>query len=188
MRMDDQVFTALRRIPLFEGASKEEFQVERLGGLTNLVYRVDRNGETFALRIAGEGTEDYIDRKVEGHNARVAAGAGVSPEVLFFDEADGLMLTAFLHGCATMTPETFPKTPGAPARAAEALKRMHACGKPFEFRFELFAMIEEYLSVLDKLGAGGMGGVYQDPGFRIDQGYWCCSLPYCFQKCSRRLA
>ena len=151
--MDEQVFAALRRIPLFGGASNGEFQVERLGGLTNLVYRVDHKGNSYVLRIAGEGTEDYIDRKVEGHNAVVAAEAGVSPEVLFFDEADGLMLTAFLHGCATMTPESFPKTSGAPARAAIALKRMHACGKPFEFRFELFAMIEEYLSILDKLGA-----------------------------------
>jgi len=151
--MNDQVYAALRRIPLFEGARNEDFQVQRLGGLTNLVYRVDHNGQSYALRVAGEGTEDYIDRKVEGHNARVAADAGVSPKVLFFDEADGLMLTAFLDGYATMTPETFPKTPGAPTRAAVALKQMHGCGQSFEFRFELFAMIEEYLSVLDKLGA-----------------------------------
>jgi len=151
--MSDHVFAALRRIPLFQGARDEEFEIQRLGGLTNLVFRVDRNGASYALRIAGEGTEAYIDRKVEGHNAKVAAEAGVSPEVLYFDESDGLMLTAYLDGCATMTPETFPKTPGAPARAAEALKRMHRCGKEFEFRFELFAMIEDYLSILDKLGA-----------------------------------
>ena len=128
-------------------------EIERLGGLTNLVYRVQAKGKNYCLRLAGEGTEDYIDRKVEGHNAKVAADAGVSPRVLFFDEADGLMLADYLEGCVTMTPETFNTTPGAPARAARALKQMHDCGQKFEFRFELFSMIDEYLGTLEKLGA-----------------------------------
>ena len=41
----------------------------------------------------------------------------------------------------------------APARAAEAFRRMHDCGREFRFRFELFNMIDEYLGLLAKLGA-----------------------------------
>ncbi len=149
----DRVKAACARIPQLAETPFAEIKVERLGGLTNLVYRLDAADRSFALRIAGEGTEDYIDRKVEGHNAKVAAAAGVSPKVLFFDEADGLMLADYLEGCATMTPESFPTTPGAPARAARVLKAMHSCGQDFQFRFELFAMIDEYLGVLAKLGA-----------------------------------
>ncbi len=149
----DEVFAALARIPAFKDLPRTQVAVERLGGLTNRVYKIESGGEPFVLRIPGEGTEAYIDRKVEAHNARVAAEAGVSARVLFFDEADGLMLARFLKGTITMSPESFVTTPGAPARAAEALKRMHDCGKEFRFRFELFSMIDDYLSMLDKLGA-----------------------------------
>ena len=149
--MDEKVRVVLNRIPLLEGLVPGSMTCTRLGGLTNLVYRLDVGAERYVLRIPGEGTEDYIDRKVEGHNARVAADAGVSAEVLFFDDSDGLMLARHLDGCVTMSPESFKSRPGAPARAAAALKQLHSCGQAFRFRFELFKMIDEYLALLAKL-------------------------------------
>ncbi len=149
----EEVFKDLARVPRFKGVARERIGCAQLGGLTNRNYKVSVDGESYVLRVAGEGTSEYIDREVEAHNARVAAEAGVGAEVVFFDAGDGLMLCRYLDGTLTMTPETFRTTPGAPARAARALKRMHGCGKPFEFRFELFSMIDEYLGVLAKLGA-----------------------------------
>ncbi len=151
--MDEQVSVALKRIPLLAGIAPDSVTCERLGGLTNLVYRLEAGDDRYVLRIPGEGTEDYIDRKVEGHNARVAADAGVSAEVLFFDDSDGLMLARHLDGCVTMGPSSFKSRPGAPARAAAALKQLHTCGRAFRFRFELFSMIDEYLALLAKLEA-----------------------------------
>jgi thiamine kinase-like enzyme len=151
--MDDKVTAALARIPLLQGVAPGAMICARLGGLTNLVYRLEAGAERYVLRIPGVGTEAYIDRKVEAHNARVAAQAGVSAEVLFFDETDGLMLARHLDGCVTMSPEHFKSRPGAPARAAVALKQLHSCGQDFQFRFELFSMIDDYLSLLVKLEA-----------------------------------
>jgi thiamine kinase-like enzyme len=151
--MDEKVTAALERIPQLSGLAPEAIACARLGGLTNLVYRLEAGAERYVLRIPGEGTEAYIDRKVEAHNARVAAQAGVSAEVRFFDETDGLMLARHLDGCVTMSPEQFKSRPGAPARAAAALKQLHTCGQDFRFRFELFAMIDDYLSLLVKLEA-----------------------------------
>ncbi|MDH3672621.1 MAG: phosphotransferase family protein [Gammaproteobacteria bacterium] len=151
--MEQNVVKALSRIPLFDGIPPEHITHERLGGLTNLIFKVGLQDRAYVLRIPGKGTEEYIDRRVEGHNACVAAEAGVSAEVLFFDENDGLMLCSYLDGCATMTPETFRAVKGAPTRAALALKRMHEFGKEFQFRFELFSMIDDYLGTLSKLGA-----------------------------------
>ena len=88
----------LGRIPLFAGADREAIPMERLGGLTNLVYRVGLDGRDYLLRIAGKGTEEYIDRANEHRDARAAARAGVSAEVLFFDESDGLMLASWIDG------------------------------------------------------------------------------------------
>lgn len=139
------------RIPLLKG-HQDKASIDRLGGLTNLVYRVGLNDDTYILRLPGEGTEEYIDRAVEGHNAKVAAEAGVSAEVLFFDDSDGLMLAGYING-QTMSPERFASSPGAAPRAAQAFKTLHEYGRKFEFRFELFSMIDEYLKVLDDLGA-----------------------------------
>src|SRR5579859_181271 len=121
----DEALAALKRIPLLAGRKPAEIALERLGGLTNRNYKVSAGGECYVLRIPGEKTSDYIDRKVEAHNARAAAAAKVNAEVLFFDEGDGLMLCRYLDGCVSMTPGLFLSRPGAPARAARALRQMH---------------------------------------------------------------
>src|SRR5215470_7082899 len=164
---DQDVFSALQRIPLLAKVAAADIATEPLGGLTNRNYKVTVPSGSYVLRIPGEKTGDYIDRRVEAHNARAAAAAGVNAEVLFFDEGDGLMLCRFLGDCVSMTPELFRSRPGAPARAARALRRMHRSGQSFNFRFELFAMIDDYLKVLAKLGAAlpeGYHAVVEEAG------------------------
>ncbi|MCZ6668279.1 MAG: phosphotransferase family protein, partial [Gammaproteobacteria bacterium] len=145
-----QVHQALTAIPGFEGIAQGDYSAQRLGGLTNRVFRIDTGKDRYVLRIPGEGTEDYIDRVVEIHNAKVAARAGVSAEVIYTDSATGVMLTRCFDGIVTMTPDEFSNRDGAAARAGKALKQMHSCGEEFQFRFELFAMIDDYLGILDK--------------------------------------
>ena len=143
----DRVLEALTRAPGFEGVTAVD-SLTRLGGLTNLVHRVDVAGASVIVRIPGDGTEAYIDRAVEAHNARAAARAGVAPEVLLAEPESGVMITRAVPGIETMTPALFASREGAVARAGRALARLHGSGETFEFRFELFAMIEEYLRVL----------------------------------------
>ena len=149
MSNDNEVHSELVKIPGFEALQPGDYDLERLGGLTNLVYRVEVGGSQYVLRIPGKGTEEYIDRRVEAHNARVAARAGVSAPVVYADGESGLMLTEYIDDSVTMTPEEFARREGAAARAGRALKQMHDCSEAFEFRFELFAMIDEYLKILD---------------------------------------
>ncbi len=146
----DQVHGVLTGIPGFEDLPADGYASERLGGLTNLVYRIDTGGERYVLRIPGEGTEEYIDRAVEMHNARVAADADVSAEVVYADAPSGVMLSRYIDDTVTMTPEFFATRDGAAARAGRAFKKMHDWPEPFEFRFELFAMIDDYLRILDQ--------------------------------------
>ncbi|HGG04065.1 MAG TPA: LPS biosynthesis choline kinase [Aliiroseovarius sp.] len=145
----DAVRAALQNLPEFAGvAGDQDFTATRLGGLTNLVYRVDMAGRKVIVRIPGAGTDAYIDRKVELHNARTAARAGVSPRVLWADAQTGVMIADCLDPVTTMTPDLFASTDGAVARAGAALAALHGCGQDFQFRFELFAMIDEYLTIL----------------------------------------
>jgi thiamine kinase-like enzyme len=117
--------------------------IERLGGLTNRVYRIGEN----VLRIPGAGTEEYINRANEAASAVIAAKAGVSPAVLHADPKSGIMITKHITAI-TMTPDNFKQRLGAPARAGMALHKLHTSGGAFPFRFELFAMIDDYLKVL----------------------------------------
>lgn len=125
-------------------AAKAEGAITRLGGLTNRVYRLG----DLCIRLPGAGTEEYIDRRNETAAAHAAARAGVSPEVLHSDPVTGVMVTRFIAGAATMSPEAFRSRAGSTARAGEVLARLHRSGAIFPFRFELFGMIEDYLRIL----------------------------------------
>jgi thiamine kinase-like enzyme len=140
MTDDREALAILNAIPAF---ADHTGPLQRMGGLTNRVYRA---GE-FCLRIPGAGTEEYINRANEAVAAREAAKAGVSPPVLHVGD-DGVMVTRFIDGAATMTPELFRSRAGSPARAGAAFRKLHASGAVFPFRFELFAMIDDYLKVL----------------------------------------
>lgn len=141
------VMNALRCAPKFAHVETAN-SITRLGGLTNLVHRVDTNDASVIVRIPGVGTEAYIDRTIEANNARAAARAGVSPLVIFADPAAGLMISETIPNIETMTPKNFKIRAGSPARAGAALAKLHQSGEVFDFHFEPFAMIDDYLKIL----------------------------------------
>jgi thiamine kinase-like enzyme len=152
MSMDDRGIGQARRIlsglEPFRGLDDGRLELTRLGGLTNLVFRVDHGAQHYVLRIPGKGTEEYISRIHEAQAAREAARVQVSPAVLHVDPATGVMVTRLIDNAVTMSADAFRSRPGAPARAGAVLRRLHTSGAVFTFRFELFAMIDDYLKVL----------------------------------------
>ena len=141
------VWQALDRLGAHNAVEIAQSTIRRLGGLTNRVFLVTTARGEHVLRIPGAGTEEYINRKVEAVAARAAARANVSPEVIAVTD-DGLMLTSAIKDAVTLSPEGFASIPGAPTRAAHVLRKLHTSGERFDFRFELFAMIDDYLKLL----------------------------------------
>jgi thiamine kinase-like enzyme len=152
MTMDDRGLAQARRIlsglELFRHLKDRDLEVTRLGGLTNLVFRVDHGNQHYVLRVAGKGTEEYINRTHEARAAREAARVQVSPAVLHVDPATGVMVTRLVDNAVTMSAQAFKTMPGAPGRAGAVFRRLHTSDAVFTFRFELFAMIDDYLKVL----------------------------------------
>ncbi len=124
----------------------------RLAGLTNVNHLVSVGDDRYVLRIPGEGTGEYIKRVDEEVAARSAAAAGVNAEVIFFDSTDGLMVTRFVDGAATMSAQRFTDL-DAVARAARAFRQLHTRATPFATDFTLFPMIDEYKALLASKGA-----------------------------------
>ena len=145
----DGVYAALARVPFFRNVPQEVIELQRLdGALTNVCYKVTIDSAAYVLRLAGEGTSDYIDRSAEEHNARVAAVAGVNAEVIYFDARDGTMVTRFIEGVSMNSGVALDQDPRAPVRAARALGRVHRLGRVFRSRFDVFAAIDDYLGLL----------------------------------------
>jgi thiamine kinase-like enzyme len=148
MRLD-AVYAALARVPLFSNVRQDAIKLDRLvGALTNLSYKVTIGSSAYVLRLAGDGTSDYIDRSAEEYNARVAAEAGVGAEVIFFDATDGTMVTRFVDGVSMNAQGGFGRDPEAPVRGARALRRVHHLGRDFRSRFDVFVALGEYLDLL----------------------------------------
>lgn len=147
-----QLVDRLGEIPIFDGRDVQRFEIERLGGLTNLNYRVRTPQDHLVVRLAGPGTSDYIDRKVEQHNASAASRAGVNVELLYFNPENGTMVTRYLEDSITMSVRAF-RDLGAVGRAARAFRQLHQQSAPFHGPFELFSQLDRYLAVMEKLDA-----------------------------------
>ncbi len=136
------------RIPLLVDHRDAVASAVRLDGLTNLNYLVDLGNDRVVVRAPGAGTSEYINRGQEKVAAFAAARADVNAPVLFFDPADGLMVTRYIDGARTMSGDLFRGDDGAVARAAKLFHKLHTTAEPFAVDFALFSMIDEYKALL----------------------------------------
>jgi len=144
----DKVIEVLHRVEGFEKITKQDCNIKRLGGMTNIVHLVETQNINLIVRIPGKGTEDYINRTTEYKNAKAAWRAGISAEIIWADVNSGVMVSKAINRIETMTANLFSSRKGSPARAGYALAKLHNSGETFDFRFELFNMIDDYLKIL----------------------------------------
>ena len=140
------IAAAISRVPALTGVDPSS--ATRLAGLQNVNYLLLCDADKYVLRIPGEGTSEYINRRHERVAAHAAAAAGVNAEVVFFDDVDGLMVTRFVDNAVTMTGELFRANPDAISRAGRVIRQLHDRSAPFATDFVLFPMIDEYKALL----------------------------------------
>jgi len=120
------VSEAIARVPQWSGA--QGIEVEPLGGgITNRNFRVTVNGQAYVLRLAGEDTELLgIDRQHEYAANVAAAKVGVAPEVVYFIEPEGYLVTRFVDGKPIPIDEM--RSSENVRRVAQALIKIHSMG------------------------------------------------------------
>lgn len=117
--------------------------LQRLGGLTNHTYRVTlENGEEYALRLAGEGTEALINRAEERVSTELACRLGIDAELLYFGE-DGAKITRYIPDAQTMSPQTLRREENL-EKAARLLRILHTSGADTGVPFDVFDMADAY--------------------------------------------
>jgi thiamine kinase-like enzyme len=122
------------------------------GGITNHNLKVDVDGETFVLRVAGKDTGLLgIDRSVELAATKAAAALGIGPEVVAFVEPEGWLVTRFVEGAIPSMDRM--REPAMLGRVAGALRAFHG-GGPIPGIFDSFRVVETYRqTALDRGGA-----------------------------------
>jgi len=111
------------------------------GGITNLNYRIDADGKSYVLRITGADTELLGIRREVEHAANLAAGQlGVAPEVVYFIEPEGYLVTRFVEG-APIPPEEMVK-PHNLRRVAEKIRTFHTSAPPLSGEFNVYRRVE----------------------------------------------
>jgi thiamine kinase-like enzyme len=140
---------AIAHLPAW--ARTHDLQVQPLsGGMTNHNYRLEVGMEAFVLRISGANTALLgLDRAREYAATVAAARIGVAPEVVYFDQATGLLLTRFIAG-RTWSP-TDLRQPANIRRVAETLKRVHRL-PPIEATFSPWAAVTHMSAAVQCLG------------------------------------
>jgi thiamine kinase-like enzyme len=120
MTTEERLAAAIATVPALHGAT----QVERLGGITNVNFKVGSPVGTFVVRIdAPDEALLEIDRTNELANCEAASEAGVGAAVVAWLPALGVLVTGFLEG-RLLTPEDVRRGDRLPELAA-LLRRLH---------------------------------------------------------------
>ena len=139
MTDDDPCVTAAG-IPMLAGYRGP---VERLGGLTNRVYRLGGIACAFPARAPRNTSTAPTRRSRRARRRRPASAPKCSISTRDRRDGDALHRRRRDHVAGDIQVRA-----GAPARAGQAFRKLHDSGAVFPFRFELFSMIDEYLRVL----------------------------------------
>lgn len=138
---------AIARVPMWANAS--DLKISSLdGGITNSNFRVDVGGESFALRIAGAGTDKLgIDREHEYAANLVAGKLGIAPEVIYVIQPEGYLVTRFIN--ARPFPVEEITQPENIRRVMELVRKIHSMPEiPGEF--SAFRTVENYAETARK--------------------------------------
>jgi len=141
--------SVLDRVPGWRGRPRTAEPLT--GGITNRNYRVAVDHEVFVVRVPAEsGSLLGIDRRIEREASRLAAAAGVGPDVIAFVEPEGVLVTRFIEG-QPVRDHTI-HDPVMLGRIAQSLRRIHQAGS-IASAFSPFRVVEAY--ALTTLRHGG---------------------------------
>ncbi len=132
---------AVTRVPQWKN-SKDLRITPLTGGITNNNYRIDIGNEAYVLRIPGTDTELLGINRNNEYAANLAAGqSGVAPEVYYFIEPEGYLITRYISGCP-VPPEQLAQ-PENIRRVVQVVRRIHAM-PDMPGRFDVFRVVRDY--------------------------------------------
>jgi len=137
---------------IFPDADMSQVTMERLGGMSNMNYKVTIEGKSYVLRIPGIGAEGMVERANEEKNSILSGEMGINTPVCYFDAKTGVKLTEFIENAETLHPETICTEDNLKQIAAIYWK-LHNSKVRLRNGFNIFYEIEKYDALIEKAGA-----------------------------------
>ncbi|SFB20967.1 NTP transferase domain-containing protein [Bacillus sp. cl95] len=124
--------------------------ISALGGLTNRNFKMTIDGEEYAVRVPGKGTEAYIRRNYEKYNSELTSQIGINPETLYFNEDTGLKIVKYIPNAETLNGKTGKREDNL-ILVASTFRKLHHSDAIMKDRFDVFEKITEYETILADL-------------------------------------
>lgn len=143
-------FLIASRAQCYNGARLEKIEILP-GGLTNENFKVTIGGKDYALRVAGKGTAEMIDRPAEDNNAHLMAADGINPELFYYDPATGDKIDKYIDGKTLTIPDfQTDKADEYIKMIAKTLYRVHNGESKFIGKFDFLDEFDSYLKLIEK--------------------------------------
>ncbi len=127
---------AIARVP-FLAQAKSLVSTPLTGGITNLNYKIDADGKSYVLRITGANTDRLGIRRDVEYCANLAAGQlGIAPEVMYYIEPEGYLVTRFIK--AKQVPPEVMRQADNIVRAVQKVRLFHRRGPELQGEFNVF--------------------------------------------------
>ena len=139
---------AIAKVP-FLAESKNIKKTPLSGGITNLNFRIDADGRSYVIRLTGQDTELLGIRRDVEYEANLAGGQlGIAPEVMYFIEPEGYIVTRFING--KPIPPDVIKEPDYLSRIVKKIRLFHKRGPILNGEFNVFRRVEMLTKVSKK--------------------------------------
>ncbi|MCP4119108.1 MAG: phosphotransferase family protein [Desulfobacteraceae bacterium] len=146
----DQIYAMVSKVPEYDGKDIES--IEKLpGGLTNENFKVTVGGSAYAVRVAGKGTAEMIDRPAEDNNAHIMAKAGINPTLYYYDSTTGDKIDAYIDGKTLHVPDfSTDEADNYISMIAKKLYEVHNTEAEFMGKFDFFDEVHSYIKLIEK--------------------------------------
>lgn len=127
----------------------KDILIDQIGGMTNRNFKITHAGNSYVLRVPGNGTEGMVVRKNEDYNTRLASQIGITPELLYLNIDSGIKLTKYIDGAETLNGATIQRLSNL-KQVIENVHKLHYSGVRLNNDFNVFKEILVYEELLEK--------------------------------------
>lgn len=137
---------------IFKGKDVSKATIDRIGGMSNKNFKVTLNGQSYVLRVPGNGSDGMVERANEEFNALEASRLGVNPEIRYFNHETGIKLADFIENAETLNAATVQRHDNM-RKIADIYRKIHNSQVRLRNEFNIFKEISKYDNLIAKAGA-----------------------------------
>lgn len=165
-RLKNDIFPKLRRkedpfdhdnllmhlATIFPDKDVAKAEIIKIGGMSNKNFRINLDGNSYVLRVPGNGSEGMVERANEEFNAMEGCKMGINPDIRYFNAETGIKLADFIENAETLNAATIQRHDNM-KKIAAIYQKLHGSHVRLRNEFNLFKEIEKYDVLMEKAGA-----------------------------------